>query len=71
MEVEMQTLTQTTRETTRPGPSFGSLSLRLLNRLAELDARYRARCRMADLSDEALNDVGLTRTDLDRDRHGA
>ncbi len=67
----MQTLTQTTRDPTRPALTLGSLALRLLNRLADWDARYRDRCRMADLSDETLSDVGLTRADLDRDRHCA
>lgn len=53
-----------------PRARFGSLALRVLNRLADLDARYRARCRLADLSDDMLRDVGLTRDDLERDRRG-
>ncbi len=63
----MQTLTQTTR----PAVTLGSLALRLLNRLAGMDARYREGCRMADLSDETLRDIGLTREDLDRARRRA
>jgi uncharacterized protein YjiS (DUF1127 family) len=71
MEAKMQTLTRTTHETTRPAFTAGSLALRLLNRLADLDARYRDRCRLADLSDNVLRDVGLTREDVERDQRGA
>jgi uncharacterized protein YjiS (DUF1127 family) len=62
MEAEMQTLSQTTRSS----PSLGALALSVLNRLADLDGRYRARCRLVGLSDDALKDVGLTRADLER-----
>ena len=35
----------------------------LLACLAELDARYRARVRLAQLDDQMLRDIGITRAD--------
>ncbi len=66
--MQTQTLSQT--RTIRPGFGVGALALSLLNRVAALDARHRARCRAGDLSDEVLRDVGLTRAELARDRRG-
>lgn len=42
------------------------LWLRLLNRLAALDGRYRQAARLRDMPDFMLEDMGITRADADR-----
>lgn len=37
---------------------------RLLDRVAEIDRVYRDRCHLRSLSDEALRDMGLNRSDI-------
>lgn len=40
--------------------------LRLLNRLAALDGRYREASRLRDMTDFMLEDMGITRAEADR-----
>lgn len=40
--------------------------LRLLNRLAALDGRYRQASRLRNMSDYMLEDMGITRAEADR-----
>jgi uncharacterized protein YjiS (DUF1127 family) len=53
------TTTRTTRQAARRTP----LWLRLLNRLADRDAAYRASHKLRAMPDERLDDMGMTRED--------
>lgn len=43
-----------------------SFWLRLLNRIADLDGRYRQAARLRDMPDFMLEDMGITRAEADR-----
>ncbi len=46
------------------GVSIKGMALAALNWLASKDQAYRNSCDMADITDETLNDVGLTRDQI-------
>jgi uncharacterized protein YjiS (DUF1127 family) len=65
----MQTIAQTAR-TAAGRRQFRPIGLRLLDWLVALDAGYRSARKLADASEERLNDMGIARDEAEAEFEG-